>query len=95
MIPRAAFALALAALLLPGLAHARIHRSHAAITAFKTGHPCPATGARRGPCPGWQIDHAIPLKCGGADDPDNMQWLTVSDHAAKTAREAHLCRHHP
>jgi 5-methylcytosine-specific restriction endonuclease McrA len=67
-------------------------RSKAARAEFQRLHPCPATGAKRGACPGWQVDHVIPLKCGGADAPVNMQWLTVHDHALKTKREARLCR---
>jgi hypothetical protein len=27
-------------------------------------------------CPGYEVDHRIPLACGGADQPGNMQWLT-------------------
>lgn len=67
-------------------------RSKAAIAEFKKLEPCPANGNRYGPCPGWQIDHITPLKCGGVDAPMNMQWLTVEDHKAKTRREARLCR---
>jgi hypothetical protein len=36
---------------------------------------------------GYQIDHIIPLSEGGADDPSNMQLLTISQHKSKTARE--------
>lgn len=36
---------------------------------------------------GYQIDHIVPLSEGGADDPSNMQLLTVNQHKAKTARE--------
>lgn len=43
--------------------------------------------------PGWQIDHVTPLKCGGADDATNMQWLTIADHKAKTKAEVKDCRH--
>lgn len=85
-------AAALAALLLFGAAEAKTPRSRQAIAEFKKEQPCPANGNRYGPCPGWQIDHRIPLKCNGADDPSNMQWLTVEDHKKKTAREARLCR---
>jgi 5-methylcytosine-specific restriction endonuclease McrA len=55
-------------------------------------NPCPATGKTRGACPGWHVDHILPLKCGGADHPSNMQWLTVRQHKAKTKREARWCR---
>lgn len=36
---------------------------------------------------GYQIDHIVPLSEGGADDPSNMQLLTISQHKSKTARE--------
>ena len=86
----AAIMLALAIHAIP--AEARIKRSQSAKVEFKLQHPCPATGARKGPCKGYEIDHRIPLKCHGADTPANMQWLSVQDHKAKTKREARLCR---
>lgn len=67
-------------------------RSRKAVADFKKHQPCPVTGKPRGACPGWQVDHRIPLKCGGPDDQSNMQWLTVQDHKRKTAREARWCR---
>lgn len=73
-------------------AHAWPGRSAQAVKEFRAANPCPATGRVSGPCRGWQIDHVTPLKCGGADAPGNMQWLTVSEHAAKTKAEANLCR---
>jgi 5-methylcytosine-specific restriction endonuclease McrA len=76
------------AVLAPGDADAR---SSKARYAFVKAHPCPATGKSRGACPGWQVDHIVPLKCGGADSARNMQWLTVSAHKAKTKREAGKC----
>ena len=69
-------------------AEAKIPRSREAIAEFKQSQPCPANGNRYGPCPGWQIDHVVPLKCKGDDAPANMQWLAVEDHKAKTKREA-------
>ena len=56
--------------------HRHIKRSAETKSAFKHDHPCPSTGARSGPCPGYVIDHVRPLKRGGADDPSNMQWQT-------------------
>ncbi|CAB4170048.1 HNHc domain containing protein [uncultured Caudovirales phage] len=52
-----------------------IHRSVQKISEFKRAHPCPANGINKGACPGWAIDHVIPLVCGGCDDIFNMQWL--------------------
>jgi hypothetical protein len=60
----------------------RIERSTAAKDEFRRLDPCPSTKQARGPCPGYVIDHRIPLDCGGADAPSNMQWQT--DEAAKT-----------
>ena len=78
-------------LLLPAGADA-LTRNHAARAEFVRRNPCPSTGATQGPCPGWQVDHVIPLKCNGLDRPENMQWLTVEQHKAKTASEAKACR---
>lgn len=67
-------------------------RSAAAILAFKRHNPCPATGQRSGSCPGWQIDHRIPLCLGGFDQPVNMQWLSVAEHKLKTKDDIRSCR---
>lgn len=56
----------------------RIHRSSAAIAAFRREHPCPSTGRITGPCKGWAIDHVIPQVSCGCDMPHNMQWLPNS-----------------
>lgn len=55
-----------------------IYRSAVVIGAFKKVHPCPTTGQVTGACPGWQINHIIPLACGGRDAVDNMGWFPVS-----------------
>lgn len=77
---------------LSSIAEARTERSPAAKAEFKRMQPCPVTDRARGRCPGYEIDHRIPLKCGGPDAPSNMQWLSVEEHKAKTAREARWCR---
>jgi 5-methylcytosine-specific restriction endonuclease McrA len=71
---------------------ARIDRSSVERHGFVKQQACPSTGQHRLPCPGWQIDHVVPLKCLGADKPENMQWLTVQDHKEKTKREIRECR---
>lgn len=66
---------------------------------FHSQHACPSTGKYKGACPGFEVDHKVPLAAGGADRPGNMQWLSKSQHKAKTARERRNCvyackRHH-
>src|SRR5262249_59080129 len=61
----------------------RIARSSTARHEFQKAHPCPATGKTSGGCPGYVIDHVVPLKRGGADAPLNMQWQTVDQAKAK------------
>lgn len=55
-------------------ADGKIKRSHAVLAAFEKAHPCPAAGAGYS-CPGWAMDHVIPLACGGCDAVWNLQWL--------------------
>src|SRR5437899_3020770 len=41
---------------------------------------------------GYVIDHVVPLACGGADAPSNMQWETVAEARAKDRVERINCR---
>ena len=50
-------------------------RKSSVVVAFKRIHPCPSTGEPEGPCPGWSVDHIIPLAVGGCDAVINLQWL--------------------
>lgn len=52
-----------------------IKRSSKVIYAYRKLHPCPVTGKTTGACPGWQINHVIPLASGGCDAVSNMMWL--------------------
>jgi hypothetical protein len=61
----------------------RIKRNPVARRAFQSGHPCRATGKPSGACPGYLVDHVIPLKHGGADEPANMQWQKAPEARAK------------
>jgi hypothetical protein len=51
----------------------KIARSPQAKHEFKKSQPCPSTGKSSGGCPGYVIDHVMPLKRGGADALGNMQ----------------------
>ena len=61
----------------------RIARSRTARHQFEKSHPCPSTGRGGGACPGYVVDHVVPLERGGADDSSNMQWQTIADAKAK------------
>lgn len=56
----------------------RIYRDYAAIKEFKKMHPKPNDDHA------YDINHIIPLACGGADKPNNMQWIRVEDHRNKS-----------
>ena len=73
-------------------AEAKQHRSYKAKVEFKQQHPCPANGAIKGRCEGYIIDHIIPLACGGADSPENMQWQTEEESKAKDKWERADCQ---
>jgi hypothetical protein len=66
--------------------HARIKRSAAAKRQFErqTGYP----HGRKG----YVVDHKIPLVCGGADAPSNMQWESVAEAKAKDKWERRGCK---
>lgn len=55
-----------------------ISRRADVLRAFRSLYPCPSTGQTRGRCPGWNIDHVIPLAVGGCDAVSNLQWLPTA-----------------
>lgn len=75
-------------------AHADPQRSRALRAEFQRLNPCPATGATRGACPGYEVDHVVPICLGGqrVDTISNLQWLTVEVHRRKTREDVRLCR---
>lgn len=75
--------------LIPGIADAR---SQKAKHDFAKVHPCPATERHIARCPGYVIDHIIPLCAGGADAPKNMQWQVKRDSYKKDKEERATCR---
>jgi len=67
--------------------HGRIERSAKEKRDFQKSHPCPSTGRASGGCPGYVVDHVTPLKRGGADRPENMQWQTIKQAKEKDRTE--------
>lgn len=55
----------------------RIKRSQAVLRQFAKVWACPSTGDNHPSCPGWHIDHVIPLAVGGCDMGHNLQWMPV------------------
>ena len=66
-------------------------RTTAARRAFQREHPCPANQKTAGACPGYIVDHIVPLACGGKDAPENMQWQTVDEAKRKDRTERAGC----
>lgn len=75
-----------------GDTQAEIVRDPAQVRAFRKAHPCPSTDLFTGPCPGWVVDHTIPLCAGGADHPNNMQWQDRAAALQKDKLEWWVCR---
>jgi hypothetical protein len=84
--------LMLAALIAPAYAYSPQVRSQAAKHAFQRSHPCPLNHHKAGACNGYVIDHVVPLACGGADKPENMQWQTLAAGKAKDKWERIGCK---
>ncbi len=42
--------------------------------------------------PGYVVDHIVPLACGGANAPSDMQWQTIAEGKAKDKWERKGCR---
>jgi hypothetical protein len=69
----------------PRSSNGKIQRSASARNEFmrQSGYP---KGRK-----GYVVDHIVPLECGGADVPSNMQWQTVAEAQIKGRTERN-CR---
>lgn len=70
----------------------QIKRSSYQVRKFRAATVCPSTGLFGGRCPGYVVDHIIPLCACGADRPSNMQFQTYADSKAKDVLEVRQCR---
>src|SRR5918996_535463 len=83
---------ALVALAPLAAAPAESRRPSTAEIHFRLDNPCPVTGEIHGPCKGYVIDRIIPIVCGGAEAPENMQWQTLAEAKEKDRWERIGCR---
>lgn len=67
-------------------------RDRAQVREFRKHNPCPVTQQTKGACPGYVVDHIVPLCAGGADNPSNMQWQEKQEALKKDNAERALCR---
>lgn len=67
-------------------------RSASVVRQYRAEHACPATGQFTGSCPGFVVDHIVPLCAGGPDHPDNMIWQPKAESLEKDKVEWALCR---
>lgn len=81
-----------AVLLLSLLAAAAFARDPAQVRAFRKANACPATTKTDGACPGWVVNHIVPLCFGGKDEPANMEWEQKAPSYKRDAFERALCK---
>ena len=59
---------------------------------FQRLNPCPANNAREGDCPGYAIQHVVPLCLGGPDVAYNLRWQRLADLKRNEVADARDCR---
>jgi hypothetical protein len=91
-LTRACAAVVVALLLHSAATASDFSRSAREVRVFRSTHPCPSTDRYRGACPGYQVDHSIPLCAGGPDHQANLHWLSSADHRFKTFIDVRECR---
>jgi hypothetical protein len=76
---------------LPRTAAGNIKRSASEVYKFRKTNPCPATSKITGSCPGYQVEHTIPLCACGPDKVANMTWMATAEHKIKTKVDVKNC----
>lgn len=79
-------------LLLSAVAVLAFGRDRSVIREFRSQNACPSTQQFTGPCPGYVVDHIMPLCAGGPDAVRNMQWQERTESYRKDALEREICR---
>lgn len=74
------------------LSAAAMARDRGEVRLFRSHNPCPVTQRTTGACPGFVVDHIIPLCAGGLDSPSNMQWQPRAQSREKDKIEIRYCR---
>lgn len=59
-------------------ANGKIKRDPRVLREFVAVFPCPTTLKRSTSCPGFALDHTIPLASGGCDSAANLTWLPTA-----------------
>lgn len=72
-------------------AYGHIKRSKKAVSVFRATVRCPVTGEVGKRCPGYVVDHVVPLACCGADSVENMHWQTKAAAKVKDRWERKRC----
>ena len=67
--------------------YGRAWRGLRASIAANTPQLCLRCGAEGSVVVGRELDHIVPKRLGGGDDPSNLQWLCHRHHVEKTHRE--------
>lgn len=70
----------------------RIARSTNEVIKFRKLNPCPVLPSKTRVCPGYVVDHIIPLCACGPDKVTNMQWQSISESRVKDKLEVKLCK---
>lgn len=67
-------------------------RDQKQVRLFRSKTICPATQTITTHCPGYVVDHIIPLCANGLDAPVNMQYQELHESYIKDIQERKQCR---